>query len=335
MSNDLVTNYSLMKSYVLFILGFVLYSLGGYFVAQNYLPSGTIDILLVTLWFLGLPCLAAVMSYYIGWHSKKSAIDYEPPVWEFQPIQMKIEETKSLVKTHNRSFSRLVAVGNFWFFFAPIGVILFLSFLPLYNFYENSWLEVYIPLLYVVGLDLIHLISVYGAWSSTSNAASNDFNLPHLREALKLASIQSKVPGVSHIRIVMEQAKTNEFSIYRSPRVVVRLRDIERDGYIETWSDELGAVSRKLVRLYLPDDKGEILWWWLSDDRIFRKYNEENQDGYYVRNPVPSRVKELGVKDIRLLMENASALLLLDWLNARGENESVIGILNELGVKYP
>ncbi|MHA1936134.1 MAG: hypothetical protein ACW97A_12725 [Candidatus Thorarchaeota archaeon] len=80
---------------------------------------------------------------------------------------------------------------------------------------------------------------------------------------------------------------------------------------------------------------GEILWWWLSDDRNFRKYNEENRDGYYVRNPVPSRIKELGVKDIRLLMENASALLLLDWLNARGENASVIGILNDLGVKYP
>jgi hypothetical protein len=130
----------------------------------------------------------------------------------------------------------------------------------------------------------------------------------------------------------MEQAKANDFSIYRSPRVVVRLRDVERDGYIETWTDELGAVSRKLVRLYLPDDKGEILWWWLSDDRNFRKYNEENRDGYYVRNPVPSR---LGVKDIHLLMENASALLLLDWLNARGENATVTGILNDLGVKYP
>ena len=335
MSNDFVTNYSLMKSYVFFVIGFIVYSLGGYFVAQTYLPSGTIDIPLITLWFLGLPCLVSLVGYYIGYYSKKSAIEYDSPAWEFQPIHLKVEEAKNMIKNHNRSFSRLVAVGNFWFFFAPISAILFLYFLPLYYFYENTWLETYIPLLYALGLDLIHLVSVYGAWSSTSNAASSDFNLPHLREALKLASIQSRVPGVSHIRIVMEQAKANDFSIYRSPRVVVRLRDLERDGYIETWSEELGAVSRKLVRMYLPDDKGEILWWWLSDDRSFRKYNEENRDGYYVRNPVPSRTKELGVKDIRLLMENASALLLLDWLKARGENASVIGILNDLGVNYP
>ena len=51
-----------------------------------------------------------------------------------------------------------------------------------------------------------------------------------------------------------------------------------------------------------------------------------------MRLPVPSPVKELGVRDVRLVTENAVAIMLLEISRLRGESEDVNSLLSDLGV---
>ena len=74
-------------------------------------------------------------------------------------------------------------------------------------------------------------------------------------------------------------------------------------------------------------------WWWQTRDRNFRKYVGNDQDGYYVQPPVQSLVKELGVKDVRLVTENAVAILLLEWMRIHGEDAKLKEILAKLRVE--
>ncbi|MGY5853688.1 MAG: hypothetical protein RTU92_09000, partial [Candidatus Thorarchaeota archaeon] len=107
---------------------------------------------------------------------------------------------------------------------------------------------------------------------------------------------------------------------------------IEREAYIEAWSGELGSVETVLGRLHASDDHPITSWWWMSQDRLFRKYVDQDKEGYYVKYPVPSIFDEVGVKDVALLFKNSIAIILLEWLNIHGERSDLSEILSNLGV---
>ena len=307
--------------------------LGGYYIALWNIPVLETNLVLTLFWFFILPFGVSFLDFYLSWKFKRGNLDYQPPNWEFSAVQLKIDEAKRLPKEYNRKFTRLVAVPNYWFYFLPIVIIVASISLPMYSFFIDPLLNAQIPIIFSFLLSSLHLISFWGGWRSTSCKASGDFTLPLIREAVKLAQTQSNVAGISHTRIVFDKAEETGLEVFRNPRVVSRIQGLEEESYIESSTEELGSVLRVLVRSYEKDDVPEIIWWWTSRDRNFRKYVGDNKEGYYVKNPVPSRVHELGVKDVRLIFENSVALLALERIRLMGPNDELSSILSSLGIE--
>ncbi|MFX1368887.1 MAG: hypothetical protein ACFFAY_09840, partial [Promethearchaeota archaeon] len=153
-----------------------------------------------------------------------------------------------------------------------------------------------------------------------------------IREAIWLAKQQAKVKVVSEVHVVLDRAKHDGFEIVKNPRVVIRMEGAEDKGYIESWSEDLRAVNRIFSRLLAAEDHEQIVWWWFSRDRLFRKYSDSNPDGYYVKFPVDFLGRELGVRDVRLVTLNAVAIFLQE-LHKREGNEHIKGLLHNLGIE--
>ncbi|MHA1484197.1 MAG: hypothetical protein ACTSPR_02640 [Candidatus Thorarchaeota archaeon] len=313
------------------VIGTALSLLGGYWAGSTYVGHEPMDFMAILLWFLGIPVLATLIGAFLGWKGKQ-AVEYNSPEWKFEPIQLKPEECKSFARVHNRNHTRLVASGNFWFFFIPVLLILAMFGLPLWMQYETHWLAQYAALLEAAMLALVYLTSFAAMYFGSANSASEDFTMPLVREAAWLARKQSKVPGISHIRVVVDAAEVAGLHVYRNPRVIARISGHEKDAYIESWSEEVGAITKMLCRLYPSDTSPQVLLWWFSGDRRFRKYVGDDEGGYYVRNPIPSHIKELGVKDVKLVTENAVGLILLESLRIRGDSEAARETLSNLGI---
>jgi len=329
-----VTIYKSMAAFYGFaIIGAVLSFAAGFYLTVLFRPIAELDILSFLGVFLGIPVLVAFLSFYIGWYYKKNIVEYHPPEWEFKPVQMTIKDAKKLPREYNRKYSRLVANSNFWYFFTPIFLIILISTFPLYAFYENASLSEYVPILNAVSLILIFLITLSGAFRSISNSASADFNLPLIREAVKLAEIQSKVAGVCNVRVVLDKAVEGELAIYDNPRVIIRIEGLVNEAYVESWSEELRAITRVLARLYEKDGNPQVVWWWFSTDRNFRKFIDPDEEGYYVKHPITTNIKHPGVKDIALVTENAVALIVKEYLKTRGETDELLNILKNLHVE--
>ncbi len=333
MSENPVEYNSLKILYLWFIAGAAIFLIAGYFVSQEILPTSGFDLFTHFLWFLGLPFCVVILDFYLGWIFKRRNLSYTSPKWKFDTVQLKTEEAKRLPKDYNRKFSRLVAVPNYWYYFLPIVIIIFQFTLPLYSFYFDSSILDRIPMIFAILLGFLHVFTLWASWRSTSCKASGDFTLPLIREAVQLAETQSKIYGISHTRVLLDKAEYAGFEIYRKPRVIARVSGIEESVYIESGTDELGSVDRVLIRSYKSENIPEIVWWWTKRDRNFRKYVGDKEDGYYVRTPVPSHVTDLGVKDVRLVLENALALLVIERLRLYGPNESLSSILSHLGVQ--
>ncbi|MFW9913462.1 MAG: hypothetical protein ACFFEU_13375 [Candidatus Thorarchaeota archaeon] len=316
---------------IAFIVGIVLNLAVGIILSSMYLPL-PFDLVLVLALFLGFPTLFAIFAYSIGWYTKKHIAEYTPPDWEFQPIQLKLEEVPEMVKEYHHDYRRLEARSNYWTYHLPLIVIMLIFSIPFYlSFIDSSVLQL-AQLIIPAALILNHAVASIGAFFATSSEASEDFALPLIREALWLGNVQSKVPGISQIRLVMDKAIHEGFRIYREPRIVMRISGFEHDGYIESWSEDLRAIARVLCRLYESEEHGQVVWWWVSTDRNFRKYTDVEDTGYYVRLPVPSQVKELGVRDVRLVTENAVAIVLSELSQLRGESNEIVSLLADLGV---
>lgn len=329
-----VTVYKSMAAFYGFaVIGAVLSFVAGFYLSVLFRPITELDILSFLGAFLGIPVLVTVLSFYVGWYYKKNIVEYHPPEWEFKPVQMTIEDAKKLPKEYNRTYSRLVANGNFWYFFTPILLIILISIFPLYAFYENASLSEYVSILNAVSLVLIFLITLFGTFRSISNSASADFNLPLIREAVKLAETQSKVTGVCNVRVVLDKAVEGELAIYDDPRVVIRIESLVNEAYIESWSEDLRAVTRVLGRLYEKDENPQVVWWWFSTDRNFRKFIHPDEEGYYVKHPITTKIKNPGVKDVALVTENAVALIIKEYLKTRGETAELLDILKNLHVE--
>jgi len=313
------------------VVGTALSLFGGYWAGSAYIGREPMDFMAILLWFLGIPVFATLIGAFVGWKGKQ-AVEYSPPEWRFEPIQLKSEECKSFAQKHNRAYTRLVASGNFWLFFIPVLFILAMFGLSLWTQYEAPWLAQYAALLEAAMLTLIYLTSFAAMYLGSANSASEDFTMPLVREAAWLARKQSKVPGISHIRVVVDAAEFAGLNVYRNPRVIARISGHEKDSYIESWSEDLGAIVKMLCRLYPSDTSPQVIWWWFSGDRHFRKYVGDDKGGYYVRNPVPSRIKELGVKDVELVTENSVGLILLESLRIIGDSEAARETLSSLGI---
>lgn len=291
-----------------------------------------LDIILVFMIFALLPVLLSVVGFFLSWRLKKNNLTYTPPEWNFSPIQLKIEDAKKLPGQYRKKYSRIVAVPYLWYYYCPIAIIILLFTLPVYASLVDPGLLNLMPVICYALINLIFFISVWGGWGSTSTAASDDFRLPLIRETVKLAETQAKARGISHTRVVLDKAADGDYEIYRNPRVVIRVEGLEQGCYIESWTEELGSIDRVQVRMMQSDGFPEIAWWWQGEDRYFRKYVGESDESYYVRNPVQSRVSELGVKDVKLVTENAVGILILQWTTLRGKDESLSQILAALNV---
>ncbi|MHA2208448.1 MAG: hypothetical protein ACXABV_04710 [Candidatus Thorarchaeota archaeon] len=290
------------------------------------------DLALVLLFYLGYPILSTTYAYFVGWYIKKNTVVYNPPEWDFKPVQMKLDEVPEMIREYHADYRGLEARSNYWTYHLPLIVIMILFSIPFYlSFVDSSVLPI-AQLLFLLGLVFNQIIASIGAFYATSNDASKDFALPLIREALWLGNIQSKTPGISQIRLVMDKAVHAGFRIYREPRIVMRIASFEHDAYIESWSEDLRAITRVLCRLYEGKEHGQVVWWWFSTDRHFRKYSDAEDTGYYVRLPVPSLFEELSVRDVRLVTENAVAIVLLEISRLRGESDEVSSLLSGLGV---
>jgi len=287
----------------------------------------------VLLFFLGLPLYTAIIGFFLGWRGKKSAVSYSRPNWEFQTIQLEAEECVRLIRDHARQYSRMVPISRLWYFHLPV-VLVFLNLsLPYYSFFVNRLTAPSITVLSVLTVTCIGVVSFYGGYRATSNLASPDFQLPPIREALWLAGMQQGVPNVSPVRIAMDKGMSGDFTVYRNPRVIVRISGFEHEACVQSTSEDLRSLSRVLCVLKGPDGSWSTSWLWHSGDRSFLKRTPDDKEGYYVRNPVPSKIRQLGVKDVRLVTENAIALILSELLQ-RGINGSLASEeLKLLGVR--
>jgi hypothetical protein len=331
---ELVTYKPMTQYYVVLALGTILSLLIGFFIVPMFMPSSTWDWISILGMFVGLPILLASLGYYYGWRFKVNIVEYNAPEWDFESVQLTIEEASSLKKHYNKENSRLVSHGNYWMFFVPIILLVFIPAIPVYSFIEDSRIAQYSTILLGASFALLFAITIFTGYRTTSNQASSDFTLPLIRETLRLAKIQDKVAGVSNIRVVLDKAESGDLRIYRLPRVLLRIKHLEKEGYIESWTDDLGAITKVLCRLYENSDKPQVVWWWISEDRNFRKFVGEDQSGYYVKNPVRSNIKFPGVKDAQLVTENSVALIVLEYVKTRNDTAELRAILSELNAEF-
>ncbi|MHA1481624.1 MAG: hypothetical protein ACTSQZ_09410 [Candidatus Thorarchaeota archaeon] len=331
--HDSTLVYNSMKlGYSIFFILLISYLIGGYLIVLQYIQLATLDLLWLFGVFLGLPSLVLLIGFYIGWNMKKRTVNYTSPEWNFEPTQYTLDDAKSAFRKHNKTNSRLVATPNYWLYFLPIILLIFQFTLPLYVSLIDSSLNASIPLLFSGCLGALHVITFLGGWRSTSNTATNDFNLKLIRETLILGKVQSKTPGISQVRFVIDVANHDDLTIYSNPRVVLRIKGIETSAYIETWTQDIKAIERMHMKILKDDANEEIVWWWVSGDRDYRKFIGDDEYGYYIKIPIESRIQELGVKDVALVTKNAIAIIILEWIRTRGENDEISQILSELGV---
>ncbi|MGY5880173.1 MAG: hypothetical protein RTV31_07980 [Candidatus Thorarchaeota archaeon] len=329
---ELVTYKPMTQYNGVFVLGTILSTIAGYFLGPMFMPSLSWDWVSILGIFVGLPIFIASFGYYYGWNFKVNVVEYNAPEWDYEIVQLTIDEASKLPKSHNKENFRLVAQGNYWMFFTPIIILVFISALPVYAYFEDASIVQYSSLLLGFSFAMLFANTIFTGFKSTSNNASSDFTLPLIRETIKLAKIQDSVPGVANIRVVLDKAESGNLAIYKQPRVLLRIKVIESESYVESWTDDLGAITKVLSRLYEKDDNPQTVWWWISEDRNFRKYVGNSQEGYYVKNPVQSNITFPGVKDARLVTENSIALVVREYLKFGNESEELRTILKELNV---
>ncbi|MFW9794011.1 MAG: hypothetical protein ACFFEE_06910 [Candidatus Thorarchaeota archaeon] len=333
MTESIITYRSMTKFYAGIILGIVGSLFGGYFLADFALSVVTLDFFIIIVVFACIPVMITAIGFLVGWFGKKNAIDYREPTWDFEPVQLSIEDARNLEKQNKRMYWRMVANSNYWIFFIPIALILFMAALPVYLYIESPSIAPLDAWMFAVSLSLSYSVASIGALRATSNSASEDFNILLVREALKLAKLQENTPGLSQVRIVLDRAEQDGYSVYEAPRVVSRVIGLEREGYIESWSEDLGAVNRVLCRIYESEGHPEVIWWWFSEDRHYRKFVDKDRNGYYVRYPILYKTGTPGVKDVGKVIENGIAIMILEWFHTRGETEELSLILEKLNVQ--
>ncbi len=329
MSEEIVQNKPLAKYISMLFSLFILYPIGFYLILPWY---GTMNWPFLIIDFIVIPLFLIFSSFFIGWIMKKNAIDYKRPKWDFKTKSFSLDEIKTSLKGSTNGNSRVEAKPHFWFFFTPIVVSLFLLSIALYSMLV-SWFPLdFLLFVLVTSYLLLHSFSFWSAWRATSNNATDDFIKLLITENLQLAKTQSRLPGVSDIKLLIETADEKGYSVFRNPRVLFRVNGLEKSSYVESRTDELGSIIRLRAGLLDNQNRPLVEWFWHSRDRFFRKENRLNNDSYYVENPVPMTASELGVKDVHLVTMNAIALVILEYGKIHEDWTYGTEILEKMGI---
>ena len=330
MTEAKIEERSLAPVIVILLVGTIISGLLGYYFAQNSPVTGISDLTVVVAIYFLIPTFVGFLGYLLGWVTKKRAVIYQRPTWEFQTTDFSIDECADLAKQYFKMYN-LVPRSNLLYYLLPPLLIVSLTALPLVvaeSFPTVAWS---VPYIFGIGLATIFWLTMYGAFRASRNAASLDFLPPRFREAIWLARVQRKIPGVSKISIYLDKAEFGEYTIYREPRVVLRIQGIEEIALVKSISEDIGSISRVLAWLRSPDTEKGIVWSWQAQDREFWKQTDNPEDGYYVRRPVKSIKPELDVKDVELVTKNAIAIIVLERIRIYGEDEGLRTLLKELG----
>ncbi len=312
MSEDIIHRKSTSYLQVTSVLLMLLIVIGSYWETSNNLTR----IIMETPYFITLFVLVSISVMLLGLaigRRMKRSLDYFRPTWTFTVKHFRLDVCKSLIREHNRRYRYLVQSPTFWQFMTPLLLVIAGLGLPLYFLNELPSFVWTIPFLVPFFLPLIFAASIHLGYTASANTASEDFTLPLIREAIYLAKVQSEVDDLSDTRVALDVAEHGEYRIYKNPRSLAWVKDLEDHAYIETWSKELGAVARMLVRINKTEDHDGAIWWWFNYDRFFFRVTSEDGSGYYVRFPVESAKRNLDVKDIVPLTRNAVALIQNEW----------------------
>ncbi|TFG11831.1 hypothetical protein EU537_11270 [Candidatus Thorarchaeota archaeon] len=334
MSEQVMTKKPITGYQILFItISFV--TLVGSILATQLVMSmlSSLELILVhILWFLGIPVGLSTIGFLLGWKSKKNAVEYSPIDNEFSPKQYTIQEVQQLEHNHQSKYSRAVSTPTFWHYFNPILLIVLIIGVRLGVTQIETMLGIGISYIYTLLLTLIFASSTFGAWRATSNEASADLNLRMIRETVSLAKQQEKIAGVRNIRIVIDRAKPGNVELYKDPRVLFRIQGISDHSFVETWSEEVGSANRLYAKLLPFKEEPAVAFWWHFRDRYFQKSLADEGDSKYVKSPLSEADNEIGVKDVDILTKSAIALLCLEWIQTRGNNEELTKILQRFDV---
>ncbi|MCF2136321.1 MAG: hypothetical protein K9W43_03690 [Candidatus Thorarchaeota archaeon] len=332
MSEARVEPHTLTPLIIALVMGMALTVLGGYYITLTYPPTGFSDLMHDLLFYLFIPTLASLVGYLLGWGMKKRAVTYVAPDWKFESVELSIDECEHLYHHYPKRYPSLIAVSNILYYTIPPFLIIFSLAFPLYlTEYGSSYLWI-LPHVFAPALGLIFLVSLIGSYRATSNVASADFTVPLFREILWLAREQGKVPGVERVSIYVDRAMFDQYEIFTQPRVIIRVEGLGESAMIKSLTTDNGSITRVLMWVQPPDGSNEILWSWEARDREFWKQSEPGGFGYYVRRPIPSLFKEIGVKDVKLVTENAIAITIIEWLKLTGDNPELRKVLGSLGV---
>jgi hypothetical protein len=334
MSTEVLTEKSLIDYQILFTTIFFVILVGGLLGTPYVLSFVSFVELLLTnlLWFVGMPVGIAAIGFFLGWISKKNAVEYSPIDCEFSPEQYTIQQFERLEHDHNREYSRAVSTPTFWHYFNPIILIVLIAGVRIGMAQIESILGIRVSYLYTLLLFLTFASSAFGAWKATSNEASADLNLKLVRETASLAKQQKCITGVQNLSIVIDRAEMGNIEIYQDPRVLFRIQGILEHSFVETWSEEAGSANRLYAKLLSSKDRSSTAFWWHHRDRSFQKSVAGEENSKYVRSPLPEAHEEIGVKDVNILTKSAISLLCLEWIRTRGDNEELTKILQEFHV---
>ena len=301
----------------------------GLFISGYIFPSYSNNLFILLVVYLVLPLIVTMIGVIIG-SDAKGQIEYKYPQWDFQPMQYEIDDAARIERKHLIQFIRLAPNGHFLLFYFPLLILIGLLTFPLYSLEMAPQLTSYVTPVFAISLPILFIASALLGLLATSNEASEDFQVPLIREAVWLGRRQLSTSGVESVRIVLDKAMIGKFIVYDNPRTFIRLTGLGNSAYIETWTKELRAIESILCKYDSGDGHAQVVWWWVAQDRIFRKYVGDDQEGYYVKFPVKSNFDEYSVKDIDLLTKNAVAIVYREWLKCNDGTDTISEILNTL-----
>lgn len=334
-ASTIVVYNSLKGGLVAAVILAALFGLIGYWAGSEWLIEASDDLTILLALFFLPPVCALVAGLALGSRLKKHAVTYEAPKWEYSPTVHDIGELTEAMKRYRGENFRVLATSNLLHFFVPALLIVAITTTPYYAEYIGIGLGLVWAFFTVIAIVIVFCFSCYAGFTSSRNAASDEFTPKLIRETAWLAKSSEKTPGVSESKIVVDEATNGPIRIYRSPRVLLRVRGLEERSYIYCWSNELRAINRIQCSLTVPDGSARVRWIWSNEDPYFVKHGERNVESYYVRFPLPPPQGHMDVKDIKPLLSNAVAIVCLEWLAVGGTKQSVESTLQALGLALP
>ncbi|MGY5854284.1 MAG: hypothetical protein RTU92_12005, partial [Candidatus Thorarchaeota archaeon] len=204
MSEEVVVYKSIQGTKIAAALLAIILAPLAYFTATWIFPSQITQQGLIFMIFLGLPLLITAIGIFLG-SSAKDAIEYNAPEWEHEPIQLSIDDAKNLTKTYRQKYRRLAPNGYFWYFYTPLLLILASIGVPLYaSLVDMNYID-YVAPFFTIALPLLFVTSALLGLLASSNAASADFTLPLIREAIWIAKHFAKINGSSSVHVLLDR----------------------------------------------------------------------------------------------------------------------------------